>query len=1563
PAFTHAHHGKGARCRADAAGVAPGIHVAIQRHVAVTLATWDAVWGEYLHPKWAEQRMRQHGAQEKVLERYFMKVGVPKGRVEGAGQQAEDLPTCDLLGAHVPSSAKDVMRFVCALCAMQLEEEAASVSQQEWGTRKQLVVFFGNAGIGTRGGWGAKAVLQACRKVVERLNSGKPTDRVPGKVVTVDEFRTSRVSSILNSPQPCEEELDRSKPTRLEGWKPKPGQVQDRLLRSAWSKRFEAPVRGLMWCPWLAQATPGKLGKWVDRDCNAALNLQRAGESKWRPLELCRWQHRGRLPAQGKEYPALGFKKLLFRARLTAQHCMHSQPAGMMLDGPGPLNSPVPIIQQADHLTCLAVAASSCPQLTFTPSTHTGITGQGRLGRDAGAHTHIFGGKRSWEKEKQRRNYELKTADVGRGMVDTGCPDLAHSPAASGLRGSEGQGSAYVDEGDAAANLCSLPCSMQAADAARESTQASFQDQVVRGPLAGHAGIPTESQEHGLSTLARGAPSLPALEPHNAAAGQNSEPSFLQGQPVPLPAHLAAAESCAVAAVDLASLLTPGAATGPQHVQVHRSAAMAAAGAAGPARPRSSPSADYPHYTWPEAGGSPAPRATSGQPRTTSPAKAWPSSAAGQVALPFLPGSLLQWSQQAGPALGQAGSSKAVELLPLELAPQTRLPAAPRQQAGSTASFCPVTAAPALQELAALPMPASTALTATAQTGSNLHGVAVAAAAPAASLFANELPGPQQPIPVHEATLQHASSHVGMIDSRQFPTQSLEALDNLAWGQRYAPAPAGSVAVLPGQLGEQPTTHVQTGSTRHEHHWEQPQHPDPLAPGPAPYLAGTTGVCLPAGSVHTSGQAAPAPSLSGAEALHSQHVLLWHASVHASNLGPQVSAASLTGQEEEGGDNGGVGESQAVAAGEAVAGFSPQVPPAASAQASPCRPDAQHSQGAWQLQDAVSHGPGWREAQPEWLPAAHDHQQHHHHHHHQGPVLSCEAQLGQGMDSGLPGSPLRSEAAAEWPDTAEHASRQAAATSAPGPSLAHLGSGHHHHHHRQPCGPAAQHCMHSQPVRMVLDGPGPLNSPVPILQQADHSSLPGSRSLAAPTAHPHAFHAHRHHRPVVSGARAAASRAQPASGGLADRGSVLSGMAANGCDSAGRGLLALAEAESTPRSRGQHPATAGSGMTAAAGPVPAKSPSHGPGHMVGPPGSQQQQGMDILPKHGGRGRARKRDVQVGRGHSGPSAVSSDPVALRGDAGALGGAGAGEGAPMGLLGSAGPEQATHACKPSSGGSVDAMDMEGASSDSRTSGAGCQPSQVNLAGRPPAAGCQLAWHVQCAVPLLPMPVIEAGSSLCHCVTLGGGLAWQVGLAAPQLADSQLAHKPSESGRSSQASEDGEVENSCRGPQRQQSVQWAAQSAAGQRPGRLEQRPGASGTAMPGMLGSPELHGSHRHELGIPTPSGTAQASCPMHDSMAHSRRLAEPQCSGEGQGRGYSPADRTAFRLASQWLPGHGVAAVGAAGTARLDAGIAAAARGLGNSSQAVGKPSFTVPAHQLPPAKPVPQRANSTADDR
>ncbi|KAJ9517831.1 hypothetical protein QJQ45_004134 [Haematococcus lacustris] len=36
--------------------------------------------------------------------------------------------------------------------------------------------------------------------------------------------------------------------------------------------------------------------------------MQRIGESKWRPLELCFGPEQGKLPAKGKEYPGLGYK-------------------------------------------------------------------------------------------------------------------------------------------------------------------------------------------------------------------------------------------------------------------------------------------------------------------------------------------------------------------------------------------------------------------------------------------------------------------------------------------------------------------------------------------------------------------------------------------------------------------------------------------------------------------------------------------------------------------------------------------------------------------------------------------------------------------------------------------------------------------------------------------------------------------------------------------------------------------------------------------------------------------------------------------------------------------------------------------------------------------------------------------------------------------------------------------------------------------------------------------------------------------------------------------------------
>ncbi|KAJ9512178.1 hypothetical protein QJQ45_012674 [Haematococcus lacustris] len=48
------------------------------------------------------------------------------------------------------------------------------------------------------------------------------------------------------------------------------------------------------------QAPPG--GRWLDRDTNGCLNLQRIGESRQRSIELCQWDDLEALPPIGEEY-------------------------------------------------------------------------------------------------------------------------------------------------------------------------------------------------------------------------------------------------------------------------------------------------------------------------------------------------------------------------------------------------------------------------------------------------------------------------------------------------------------------------------------------------------------------------------------------------------------------------------------------------------------------------------------------------------------------------------------------------------------------------------------------------------------------------------------------------------------------------------------------------------------------------------------------------------------------------------------------------------------------------------------------------------------------------------------------------------------------------------------------------------------------------------------------------------------------------------------------------------------------------------------------------------------
>ncbi|KAJ9531841.1 hypothetical protein QJQ45_022048, partial [Haematococcus lacustris] len=139
--------------------------------------------------------------------------------------------------------------------------------------------------------------------------------------------------SAVNGQQPCEEQLDNEQLTRPADWKPSEGPVAHRPLRPAWSQQRDQPVRGMMWCPVVAPRKPpqaacssqeatqpaskpgpntsppakrtateqaaeptqpttgtvkGKAakakpapqpGRWLDRGCNAALNMQRIGES------------------------------------------------------------------------------------------------------------------------------------------------------------------------------------------------------------------------------------------------------------------------------------------------------------------------------------------------------------------------------------------------------------------------------------------------------------------------------------------------------------------------------------------------------------------------------------------------------------------------------------------------------------------------------------------------------------------------------------------------------------------------------------------------------------------------------------------------------------------------------------------------------------------------------------------------------------------------------------------------------------------------------------------------------------------------------------------------------------------------------------------------------------------------------------------------------------------------------------------------------------------------------------------------------------------------------------
>ncbi|KAJ9524355.1 hypothetical protein QJQ45_008544, partial [Haematococcus lacustris] len=74
------------------------------KHITVTLATWDAVWEVYLDAKWARQRLRLYGGQDRALEQFFKKV--EHRLLHPAWSQQRDQPVWGLLWCPVVAPRK-----------------------------------------------------------------------------------------------------------------------------------------------------------------------------------------------------------------------------------------------------------------------------------------------------------------------------------------------------------------------------------------------------------------------------------------------------------------------------------------------------------------------------------------------------------------------------------------------------------------------------------------------------------------------------------------------------------------------------------------------------------------------------------------------------------------------------------------------------------------------------------------------------------------------------------------------------------------------------------------------------------------------------------------------------------------------------------------------------------------------------------------------------------------------------------------------------------------------------------------------------------------------------------------------------------------------------------------------------------------------------------------------------------------------------------------------------------------------------------------------------------------
>ncbi|KAJ9528296.1 hypothetical protein QJQ45_014269 [Haematococcus lacustris] len=225
----------------------PSSLASYRRFANTVLATYDAMWAEVSKKRWANAKFRLYCGKMRVVASFWAKVK----------KQAQK-------------------RWPDRILA--LAYGAAS--------------FSGSGSIGCRG----VPVSQMRKEAVKQFGAGR--------VVLVDEFRTSRVSM-----------------TRGKMSDGVPGQPPEsfRWLRPVYSEAKRSQVRGLM------SSTSYNI-RFYDRDVSAALNIRRCAVGPGpRPTELCYWDGRPAMPKPGRpgqEWVYVRDKGLLQPTVLTKNACV-----------------------------------------------------------------------------------------------------------------------------------------------------------------------------------------------------------------------------------------------------------------------------------------------------------------------------------------------------------------------------------------------------------------------------------------------------------------------------------------------------------------------------------------------------------------------------------------------------------------------------------------------------------------------------------------------------------------------------------------------------------------------------------------------------------------------------------------------------------------------------------------------------------------------------------------------------------------------------------------------------------------------------------------------------------------------------------------------------------------------------------------------------------------------------------------------------------------------------------------------------------------------------------------